>query len=216
MGRGKIEIKKIENSVHRQVTFCKRRGGLMKKAYELSVLCDAEVALIIFSSRGKLYELATSNKSMMSTLERYQRSSATGKQLNLYPGSSNEKLDLEVKFLRNQVEQLKATNRYLMGEELATMSLDELNELEAQLQKGINQVRAKKTDLMLEEIKALQNKEHILRMSNIMLQGKLDECTNCKDSRFHGFITTSSTSHAPAYTCGFNLNNQSLSSTIEM
>jgi len=39
-----------------QVTFCKRRNGLLKKAYELSVLCDAEVALIVFSSRGRLYE----------------------------------------------------------------------------------------------------------------------------------------------------------------
>jgi MADS-box transcription factor len=56
MGRGKIEIKRIENTTNRQVTFCKRRNGLLKKAYELSVLCDAEVALIVFSSRGRLYE----------------------------------------------------------------------------------------------------------------------------------------------------------------
>jgi MADS-box transcription factor, plant len=57
-GRGKIEIKRIENSTNRQVTFCKRRNGLLKKAYELSVLCDAEVALIVFSGRGRLYEYA--------------------------------------------------------------------------------------------------------------------------------------------------------------
>ena len=56
IGRGKIEIKRIENTTNRQVTFCKRRNGLLKKAYELSVLCDAEVALIVFSSRGRLYE----------------------------------------------------------------------------------------------------------------------------------------------------------------
>jgi MADS-box transcription factor len=55
-GRGKIEIKRIENTTNRQVTFCKRRNGLLKKAYELSVLCDAEIALIVFSSRGRLYE----------------------------------------------------------------------------------------------------------------------------------------------------------------
>ncbi|EEC78686.1 hypothetical protein OsI_18828 [Oryza sativa Indica Group] len=54
--RGKIEIKRIENTTNRQVTFCKRRSGLLKKAYELSVLCDAEVALVVFSSRGRLYE----------------------------------------------------------------------------------------------------------------------------------------------------------------
>ncbi|RVW39645.1 MADS-box transcription factor 3 [Vitis vinifera] len=32
MGRGKIEIKRIENTTNRQVTFCKRRNGLLKKA----------------------------------------------------------------------------------------------------------------------------------------------------------------------------------------
>lgn len=57
-GRGKIEIKRIENTTNRQVTFCKRRNGLLKKAYELSVLCDAEVALIVFSNKGRLYEYA--------------------------------------------------------------------------------------------------------------------------------------------------------------
>jgi hypothetical protein len=59
MGRGKIEIKRIENTTSRQVTFCKRRNGLLKKAYELSILCDAEIALVIFSSRGRLYEYSS-------------------------------------------------------------------------------------------------------------------------------------------------------------
>jgi hypothetical protein len=59
MVRGKTELKRIENSTSRQVTFSKRRSGLLKKAFELSVLCDAEVALIVFSSRGKLYEFAS-------------------------------------------------------------------------------------------------------------------------------------------------------------
>ena len=58
MGRGKIEIKRIENANNRQVTFSKRRGGLVKKAKELAILCDAEVALIIFSSSGRLYEFS--------------------------------------------------------------------------------------------------------------------------------------------------------------
>ncbi|TYI03898.1 hypothetical protein ES332_A11G374800v1 [Gossypium tomentosum] len=48
MGRGKIEIKKIENLNSRQVTFSKRRNGLLKKAKELSITCDAEVGVIIF------------------------------------------------------------------------------------------------------------------------------------------------------------------------
>lgn len=60
MVRGKTQMRLIENATSRQVTFSKRRNGLMKKAFELSVLCDAEVALIIFSPRGKLYEFASS------------------------------------------------------------------------------------------------------------------------------------------------------------
>lgn len=52
-------MKRIENATSRQVTFSKRRNGLLKKAFELSVLCDAEVALIIFSPRGKLYEFSS-------------------------------------------------------------------------------------------------------------------------------------------------------------
>ena len=56
MGRGKIEIKRIENSTNRQVTFSKRRAGLVKKAREIGVLCDAEVGVVIFSSAGKLYD----------------------------------------------------------------------------------------------------------------------------------------------------------------
>lgn len=59
MGRGKVELKRIENSTNRQVTFSKRRNGLLKKAFELSVLCDAEVALIIFSPSGKAYQFSS-------------------------------------------------------------------------------------------------------------------------------------------------------------
>jgi len=58
MAREKIQIKKIDNAT--QVTFSKRRRGLFKKAEELSVLCDADVAVIIFSSTGKLFEYSSS------------------------------------------------------------------------------------------------------------------------------------------------------------
>ncbi|RXH89696.1 hypothetical protein DVH24_032053 [Malus domestica] len=59
MGRGKVQMKRIENKISRQVTFSKRRSGLLKKAHEISVLCDAEVAVIVFSTVGKLFEYST-------------------------------------------------------------------------------------------------------------------------------------------------------------
>ncbi|KAK9286853.1 hypothetical protein L1049_015259 [Liquidambar formosana] len=71
MGRGKIVIQRIDNSTNRQVTFSKRRTGLLKKAKELSILCDAEVGMIIFSSTNKLYEYTST--SMKSIIERYNK-----------------------------------------------------------------------------------------------------------------------------------------------
>lgn len=44
-----------------QVTFTKRKFGLMKKAYELSVLCDCEIALIIFNHANKLFQYASTD-----------------------------------------------------------------------------------------------------------------------------------------------------------
>jgi hypothetical protein len=49
MGRGKVELKRIDNRVSRQVTFSKRRQGLLKKAHELAVLCDVDVGVVVFS-----------------------------------------------------------------------------------------------------------------------------------------------------------------------
>ncbi|QCD83568.1 MADS-box transcription factor [Vigna unguiculata] len=62
MGKKKLEIKRIENKSSRQITFSKRRNGLMKKARELSILCDAKVALFIFSSTGKLFDLCNGDR----------------------------------------------------------------------------------------------------------------------------------------------------------
>uniref|UniRef100_A0A0E0NKJ0 Uncharacterized protein n=6 Tax=Oryza TaxID=4527 RepID=A0A0E0NKJ0_ORYRU len=69
MGRGKIVIRRIDNSTSRQVTFSKRRNGLLKKAKELSILCDAEVGLVVFSSTGRLYEFSSTN--MKTVIDRY-------------------------------------------------------------------------------------------------------------------------------------------------
>ncbi|KAJ1948491.1 Myocyte-specific enhancer factor 2D [Linderina macrospora] len=69
MGRKKIRIQRITDERNRQVTFLKRKAGLLKKAYELSVLCDCEIAVIIFSSQNKLVQYASTN--MDKVLMRY-------------------------------------------------------------------------------------------------------------------------------------------------
>ncbi|RMZ76118.1 hypothetical protein DV738_g5092, partial [Chaetothyriales sp. CBS 135597] len=69
MGRRKIEIRAIKDDRNRSVTFLKRKGGLFKKAHELSVLCSVDVAVIIFGHNKKLYEFSSGD--INETLRRY-------------------------------------------------------------------------------------------------------------------------------------------------
>jgi hypothetical protein len=80
MGRNKITIKKITNERNRQATFMKRKPGLVKKAMELSILCDCEIALIIFSSNNKMFHYSSSD--MEKVLLRYTQHSDTARPLS--------------------------------------------------------------------------------------------------------------------------------------
>ncbi|KAK4341319.1 hypothetical protein RND71_039820 [Anisodus tanguticus] len=142
MGRGKIEIKRIENNTNRQVTFCKRRNGLLKKAYELSVLCDAELALIVFSTRGRLYEY--SNNNIKATIERYKKATAETSSAYTTQELNAQFYQQESKKLRQQIQLMQNTNRHLVGEGLSSLNVRELKQLENRLERGITRIRSKK------------------------------------------------------------------------
>ncbi|KAF7803108.1 transcription factor CAULIFLOWER A-like [Senna tora] len=106
MGRGRIQLKRIENNASRQVTFSKRRTGLLKKANEISVLCDAQVALIVFNSKGKLTHYSSQSASMESILDRYERQ-ARSEQLAGTNNDSQGDWSLELFKLTSRVEVLQ-------------------------------------------------------------------------------------------------------------
>ncbi|XP_010257958.1 PREDICTED: developmental protein SEPALLATA 1 [Nelumbo nucifera] len=176
MGRGRVELKRIENKINRQVTFAKRRNGLLKKAYELSVLCDAEVALIIFSNRGKLYEFCSSS-SMLKTLERYQKCSYGALEAS-QPAKETQSSYQEYLKLKARVEVLQRSQRNLLGEDLGPLSTKELEQLEHQLEMSLKQIRSTKTQLMLDQLSDLQRKEQMLQEANRALKRKLDESSS--------------------------------------
>nr|CAL36578.1 deficiens H200 homologue [Misopates orontium] len=173
MGRGRVELKRIENKINRQVTFAKRRNGLLKKAYELSVLCDAEVALIIFSNRGKLCEFCSST-SMLKTLERYQKCNYGPPETNV---STREALELssqqEYLKLKARYEALQRSQRNLLGEDLGPLNSKELESLERQLDMSLKQIRSTRTQAMLDTLTDLQRKEHALNEANRSLKHRL-------------------------------------------
>nr|WET60107.1 AGAMOUS-like protein 2 [Lilium hybrid cultivar] len=173
MGRGKIEIKRIENTTNRQVTFCKRRNGLLKKAYELSVLCDAEVALIVFSTRGRLYEYA--NNSVKATIERYKKASTDVSNTRSVSEANAQYYQQESTKLRQQINSLQNSNRNLLGESLSNMNLRDLRQLENRLEKAINKIRTKKNELLYAEIEYMQKREMELQSDNMYLRNKVAE-----------------------------------------
>ncbi|GMH04378.1 hypothetical protein Nepgr_006217 [Nepenthes gracilis] len=173
MGRGRVELKRIENKINRQVTFAKRRNGLLKKAYELSVLCDAEVALIIFSNRGKLYEFC-SGPSMVKTLERYEKCSYGGVQA-AKPSKELENNYREYLKLKSKYEALQRTQRNLLGEDLGPLNLRELDQLERHLEASLKQIRSSKTQSMLDQLTDLQSKEQALIEANKALRADLEQ-----------------------------------------
>ncbi|XP_034694802.1 MADS-box transcription factor 23-like isoform X1 [Vitis riparia] len=178
MGRGKIEIKKIENINSRQVTFSKRRAGLLKKAKELSVLCDAEVGVIIFSSTGKLYEFSSS--SMEHTLTRYGRGldselpslhRSAEVRYSMVPQESQPEVDS----LKEEVAKLQKGYLRMMGKELDGLSFKELQHLEHLLSEGILSVKDKKEQVLLEQLKKSRMHEQRAMMENETLRKQVEE-----------------------------------------
>ncbi|KAH0707583.1 hypothetical protein KY290_012098 [Solanum tuberosum] len=172
MGRGKILIRRIDNSTSRQVTFSKRRNGLLKKAKELAILCDAEVGVIIFSSTSKLYDYA--NTSMKSVIERYNKAKEDNTNKLGDPSSEVKFLQREAALLRKQLENLQRNHRKMMGEELSGLNVKELQNLEKQLEMSLRGVRVKKDQILVEEVQELNRKRNFSHQENKELYKKLD------------------------------------------
>ncbi|KAF5445228.1 hypothetical protein F2P56_034294 [Juglans regia] len=175
MGRGRVQLKRIENKINRQVTFSKRRSGLLKKAHEISVLCDAEVALIVFSTKGKVFQYST-DSCMERILERYERYSYHAeRQLIAHDLEQNGSWTLEHAKLKARMEILQRNQKHLMGEDLDSLSLKELQNLEQQLDSALKHIRSRKNQVMHESISALQKKDKALKEQNNVLAKKVKE-----------------------------------------
>ncbi|XP_028783036.1 MADS-box transcription factor 23-like [Neltuma alba] len=167
MGKAKIAIKRIDDSANRQVTFSKRRTGLLKKARELGILCDAQVGVIFFSSTGKLYEYGSS--SLKSIIDRYNKHKDEEQHPLMNPASEAKFWRREATVLRQQLQHLQELHRQFTGEQLSGLGINELKSLENQLEMSLKKVQIKKEQILADEIKELQHKGHQIRQENVQL-----------------------------------------------
>ncbi|KAK3152242.1 hypothetical protein QOZ80_2BG0156280 [Eleusine coracana subsp. coracana] len=171
MGRGKIEIKRIENSTNRQVTFSKRRGGLLKKANELAVLCDARVGVVIFSSTGKMFEYCSPTCSLRELIEQYQHTTNNRfEEIN-----HDQQIFMEMTRMKDEVDKLETGIRRYTGDDLSSLTLSDVNDLEQQLEFSVNKVRTRKHELLSQQLDNLRRKEHILEDQNSALCRMINE-----------------------------------------
>ncbi|KAK8984842.1 hypothetical protein V6N11_020155 [Hibiscus sabdariffa] len=143
MGRGKIEIKRIENSSNRQVTYSKRRNGIMKKAKEITVLCDAKVSLIIFGTSGKMHEYCSPSTNLGEILDQYQKTS--GKKLW---DAKHENLSNEIDRIKKENDNMQIELRHLKGEDITSLPYKELMAIEDALENGLTYVRSKQDSIL--------------------------------------------------------------------
>ncbi|KAK9112846.1 hypothetical protein Scep_020365 [Stephania cephalantha] len=170
MAREKIQIRKIDNTTARQVTFSKRRRGLFKKAEELSILCDAEVALIIFSATGKLFEY--SNSSMKEILERHNLHSKNLQKLD-QPSLELQLENGNCARLKRDIAEKSHKLRQMRGEELQGLNIEELQQLEKSLEAGLSRVLETKGERIMKEISGLQAKGMQLMEENERLRRQM-------------------------------------------
>ncbi|XP_013628776.1 PREDICTED: agamous-like MADS-box protein AGL31 isoform X4 [Brassica oleracea var. oleracea] len=164
MGRRKVEIKRIEDKSSRQVTFCKRRNGLIEKARQLSVLCGSSVAVLIVSSIGKVYS-SSSGDSMAKILKHYEVQHADKlKTLDLTEKTQNY-LSLN--------ELLETVQRKLEAANVDNITVQSLISLEEQSKTALSLTRARKTELMMQLVKSFQEKEKLLRDENTVLASQV-------------------------------------------
>ncbi|KAL3630460.1 hypothetical protein CASFOL_023444 [Castilleja foliolosa] len=180
MAREKIEIKKIENAASRQVTFSKRRRGLYKKAQELSVLCDADVALIIFSSNHNLYHFASS--SVEEIIERYNLHSKNIDKLEQPSLELQLVEDNNYSTLSKEVGERSRKLKHMRGEELQGLSIEELQNLENSLEAGLSRVIEKKGEKIMREIDQLREKGKRLMEENEQLQQQVAYASNVREN----------------------------------
>ncbi|KAL2634341.1 hypothetical protein R1flu_005820 [Riccia fluitans] len=159
MGRVKLLIEKIPNPGKRQNTYIKRSMGLMKKAYELSVLCDVDIGVIMFSPSGKLMPFC-----MNGTIEQFITRFATTPDYNK-PIRTSKKLEK----LHQAIWKLN-TDRHLEALGGGENSLQEVAELNNFLDQAVRE-----RDFWKEKAKLFPGDESVQKLNSVIQLKALEE-----------------------------------------
>ncbi|XP_047945297.1 agamous-like MADS-box protein AGL66 [Salvia hispanica] len=172
MGRSKLPIKKIENTTNLQVTFSKRRYGLIKKAYEIAVLCDIDLTLIMLSPSGRLSHFSgrkrvedviyryinlsdrdrggiiANREQIVNTLTKIKTEKDLAMQSAATPGSDTEEIQKEIQNLQREVAETQKELRVFEPDLDMFTSVGDFELCEVRLKEALRRVMQRKRNLM--------------------------------------------------------------------
>ncbi|XP_061370903.1 agamous-like MADS-box protein AGL30 isoform X2 [Gastrolobium bilobum] len=180
MGRVKLKIKRLENTNGRQATYAKRKNGIMKKATELSILCDIDIILLMFSPTGKPslcrgrrsnFEEVIAKFAQLTPQERAKRKleslealKKTFKKLDHdvniqeFLGTSSqtiEDLSNQARLLRTQISEIhERLSHWAEFDKIS--SVEQLGQMENSLRESINEIRTRKENTKKQQLVSLQ------------------------------------------------------------
>ncbi|KAJ8773754.1 hypothetical protein K2173_006404 [Erythroxylum novogranatense] len=179
MGRVKLKIKRLENTNGRQATYAKRKNGIMKKANELSILCDIDIILLMFSPSGKpslckgkksieeviaKFAQLTPQERAKRKLESLEALKKTFKKLDhevnipefLGTGSQTiEDLTNQSSLLQSQLSEVQQRLSYWTNPDKIN-SIEHLEQLENSLRNSLDRIRAHKENLGKQQLMSLE------------------------------------------------------------
>lgn len=177
MGRGRIEIKKIENSTNRQVTYSKRRNGIFKKAHELSVLCDAKVSLIMLSGTKKFHEYTSPSITTKTIIDQYQATVGVDLWSTHY-----ERMQENLRRLKEINDRLRRDIRQRMGQDLHDLDIKQLCGLQEKMIDSLTIIRERKYHVIKTQTDTFRKKVRNLeeRHGNLLF----DLEAKCEDPKY--------------------------------
>ncbi|KAF1863667.1 hypothetical protein Lal_00030743 [Lupinus albus] len=173
MGRVKLKIKKLENTNGRQATYAKRKNGIIKKASELSVLCDIDIILLMFSPTGKPSlcrgKRSFKDKNVISKIQEFDKN---------IPMNCNRKLE-SLEALKKTFKKLdhdvnvqeflgtSIPSPYSQWTDLGKISnVEQLEQMENSLKESLNQIRSRKENMQKQQLASLQCNNQFNEMHN--------------------------------------------------
>ncbi|KAJ0980372.1 hypothetical protein J5N97_008627 [Dioscorea zingiberensis] len=170
-GRQKIEIKKILNEDARHVTFSKRRLGLFKKASDLSTLCGADIALLVYSPSGKPYSFGS--PTVDSVIQRY----LSGNMEAVVVVPQEGELSTPSQNLNNKVMEL---SKRILEEKAKKVDMEiRLKELGSNymvaLSSNIKELQLHELEVLGEELNKLKNKANVRAEEIMAASSSLDK-----------------------------------------